>query len=1443
MGLHNYQLKASFVLEDVQKYIKNLPDGIKTKIYQLFEYDSYFEIVSNFPMEQRVSNQGRALIGLVAQNILQRGFPTFAPKILDELELLENEELSPQNILNSLVIYDREIEDNTFFGYYGKSVDNKVVKIDPSSKEVEFLSKLDPFVFQHMEMQKPVEHLIKCPNTQASKYSGYTNYCLNMALKELLSHFKNQLLDFAITLPGGQCMNVEIDGMQHMDSVQAIKDKERDLLCKELNWRTLRVPVSEIGNPNNVQVINSFFADYRGNVLPDVKPKDYIRTPLYAARYAVMFTHFVNCGVINIFEKGPICLEIETMYRDAAVYGIRHAIDVLYNLAALLENKSLTIPDIYLKVTSLGGTHHKLYTIRPMSEPLVSDILPTNFNKNCLLIDEKMDSRLNLFTLNYDVNKVENTKRKKACLFSSFGQSHEYAIKHSPSRINYKLNDSNDENLKYFLRNIFRKVEFRDKQLDIIKGLIEGHNVIGILPTGSGKTLTFQLPAFLNPGTTLVISPLISLMNDQVHNLCEIGVSNVATVNSAGTSDMKRLILNKFTDYAYNFIYISPERLQISSFKSLLEYSDISLVVVDEAHCVSQWGHDFRTAYLRVGRTIFDHVEGVNVAALTGTASCNVVADIKRELEITRNLKIVQADDFRREELNFKVIHLDQPYTISDKLQGNIIPNVLASSVALLERSSNGIVRDFYIKKNDKYQHSGILYSPYAVSAKASIQDIRNSLEKSYPSIEFGNYHGKLNANVKENQQRDFTDGKTSILVATKAFGMGIDKDNIRLTVHLCIPESIEGFYQEAGRAGRDKRYALNVIVAPPPNTSYDECPDSSIHDFFMSSNYPPLEELLKQAKEYMSKKYINKQSFREIIARNNDEDSLDGFVVTASNGRIYLDFKSSKTNNDSLGKHEIHIGKSNTLEYGAVVNATYDKENIAAGIYLNNVLEAVNSRYTSDVNSTDISSQSEFYRNFHHFRMHHGISINGALRKAFKDDTSVTCYVGLNADALSHPITLILHDVIAEKQSLYDSPLVIDAGHKAQLDSIKEFTKNYNRTLLFDFYACFKSFAAEHNILNGDVSVFNKAVNDIRQSLKSIPIVDATFVGVLNAMQGPGTVGINTLCSFYSSINDIREKNGLPRLTIEGFCNELERVSAITSNTVVNVEEKIIYYLGILGAYTSFERAYSPDYMKITIVKVTKSSLLENIRGYIRRFETNDYVNRRVNSDMFNGIDEQDVVTLVNEALKCIIKYSYDKIKAYRCQQSKNMYACILENDEKNTKAFESAVYRYFEAKYANDLTNFVKKENPKGVVDWIKQFRDNINTNENEFAMINLSHLRTSAKKVLVDYDESYSLRLFEAYGILQDKDLLVEDGLDIYIEAIKKLQSLNRSRYATYLNEFCEICLDISDMEHLENIKKSFDRSEFYSKCPELKEFKQVLDKKLEILKSSNQLDVIV
>jgi hypothetical protein len=125
----------------------------------------------------------------------------------------------------------------------------------------------------------------------------------------------------------------------------------------------------------------------------------------------------------------------------------------------------------------------------------------------------------------------------------------------------------------------------------------------------------------------------------------------------------------------------------------------------------------------------------------------------------------------------------------------------------------------------------------------------------------------------------------------------------------------------------------------------------------------------------------------------------------------------------------------------------------------------------------------------------------------------------------------------------------------------------------------------------------------------------------------------------------------------------------------------------------------------------------------------------------------------------------------------------------------------------------------------------------------MINLSHLRTSAKKVLVDYDESYSLRLFEAYGILQDKDLLVEDGLDIYIEAIKKLQSLNRSRYATYLNEFCEICLDISDMEHLENIKKSFDRSEFYSKCPELKEFKQVLDKKLEILKSSNQSDVIV
>ncbi|MCM1636478.1 ATP-dependent helicase [Latilactobacillus sakei] len=304
---------------------------------------------------------------------------------------------------------------------------------------------------------------------------------------------------------------------------------------------------------------------------------------------------------------------------------------------------------------------------------------------------------------------------------------------------------------------------FREGQADVIESLLAGTNVLAIMPTGGGKSLCYQIPALMLPGLTLVVSPLISLMKDQVDALNENGIP-ATFINSTLTQGEVQERFNQAARGEVKLLYVSPERLDSDYFLADLAELTIDLIAVDEAHCISQWGHDFRPSYLRLTDTIKSMRQQPTIVALTATATSQVADDIMYRLGIQHEVKT----GFSRENLAFQVVK---------------------------NQNSDRYLID-YLKVNQ--QKSGIIYA----STRKEVERLTKLIEKAKLAVTM--YHGGLNEMVRRQNQEDFLYDRKPIMVATNAFGMGIDKSNVRFVVHAQIPGSLEAYYQEAGRAGRD---------------------------------------------------------------------------------------------------------------------------------------------------------------------------------------------------------------------------------------------------------------------------------------------------------------------------------------------------------------------------------------------------------------------------------------------------------------------------------------------------------------------------------------------------------------------------------------------------------------------------------------------------------------
>ena len=453
--------------------------------------------------------------------------------------------------------------------------------------------------------------------------------------------------------------------------------------------------------------------------------------------------------------------------------------------------------------------------------------------------------------------------------------------------------------LRYFLQLIFRKNDFRSGQLPILSRAMSCQSVIGLLPTGGGKSLTYQLAAMLQPGVTIVIDPLISLMSDQYEGLRKVKIDCCTYINSQVADAANREALMEASRLL--FVFVSPERLCIMRFRNRLRNMRelgvyFAYGVIDEVHCVSEWGHDFRYSYLHLGRNLYQFVlpkqrhgnEHIALFGLTATASFDVLADVERDLSGEGAFPlgsdaIIRFENTNRLELQYRVVNVGIPLWIGSKWdvykhKRDQTPMAIGAGQELLAElltpESLVRIRNRFIDRenitdevakaeimatdlsvsvandwltDDRHASSGIVFCPHrqgplGVNDTPANNGVRTTLVDAL-NIPTEKISGYIGGDLLDEQNR-FLSGDTSLMVATKAFGMGIDKPNVRFTCHVNYSSSLEGFVQEAGRAGRDRRMALATILycpARPHATAAHPNPDTydyDVIDYFYQNNF-----------------------------------------------------------------------------------------------------------------------------------------------------------------------------------------------------------------------------------------------------------------------------------------------------------------------------------------------------------------------------------------------------------------------------------------------------------------------------------------------------------------------------------------------------------------------------------------------------------------------------
>ncbi|GHT41916.1 hypothetical protein AGMMS49965_12490 [Bacteroidia bacterium] len=878
------QFHAGYQLDCVKDTFKKLPND--EQVSNLYHSISDFELSAPFDIGASIYDDVHPILA-VLNNIVTRGLPTKASPFIEEcFEKFEN--IKKKDDLGSIKFENNTIaQDELFLALHLIDSRFEITNQNYNSKV------LDSDLEQTYITQNAHNILRQLLQPQRSLTSITNNN----------EHYA-QRVDFACEFPYSGNNNVkgcviELDGEQyHQDTAH---DQQRDNALQNSKWNIIRIRDKEINTPNYSQLFdNEYYGNVRKSYLHQfdeswITTLQIVLSPIAIARVQKTILEALMTSKLNIEQKEWKILVHE---RDVPCAAIAFEdLKMMFNhLTALSKEYSkMKFPEIKLEIISTQEFADS--SLHLDIKPAIQATKQQKNNQYDMVIDISMLRRANIENLSFSEFQCKNN-----CYFNIRSAHYTRSVRPiytsdtieylplvtKDNQGNYKDITETKEHLQYFVRLLFRKEDFRPGQLPILDRALQNKSVIGLLPTGGGKSLTYQLAAMLQAGVTIVVDPLRSLMEDQYDGLINAGIDTCTFINSTIDARKKERREKQMESSQMQFVFLSPERLCIYKFREKLKtMRDLHVYfaygVIDEVHCVSEWGHDFRFSYLHLGRNLCQYVlpkdkeKRLTLFGLTATASFDVLADVERELSGNGAFpldadSIVRYENTNRLELQYKIERVDvkfseDPYFDKNKQLQNcpvavkmdkwgiyeskkeFLTTYLKSiskpireiqtkdAILQIEKSfkdRQGIEQsvavnlevempDNFYREQETYKQSGIIFCPHKDKTGIAVHPNASSLSAYIPRI--GTFMGSSNDNNDNEEKDDSTDkisfenlklfrnNQLPLMVATKAFGMGIDKPNVRFTVNMNYSSSLEGFVQEAGRAGRDGKTALSIIL------------------------------------------------------------------------------------------------------------------------------------------------------------------------------------------------------------------------------------------------------------------------------------------------------------------------------------------------------------------------------------------------------------------------------------------------------------------------------------------------------------------------------------------------------------------------------------------------------------------------------------------------------